>query len=580
MDNLITLENLKEKLPPWNPNSENQLFAIVDMGSNGIRFSITSLAQPTTRLLLPVYANRARISLFDILRKNDNLFPKETIGEVVDTLLRFKRISIEYGVPDGQFTVLATQAMRTASNAADMLTAINERTKGISMNILDPTVETLFGAVMGSRSGLVNADDGALFLDMGGGSVQMTWVKTGPEGYEIVSAKNGTSLKFGAVALMDILNDEKKTHGQALKELDAGMSQAYDDLCSAFPDLKAIKDAYENGNKQSKVNVYMCGGGFRGYGSMLMHNDATYPYPIASTNAYTAPGKLFKKVDKMSKVNEKEEGERIFGMSKRRRAQFPAIALVIEAFIKVVPNIGNVSFSGGSNRQGALMMMLPFEIRESNPIDVLAAVSEEERPIFDAVSGLLQDALPREVDFSEIPTVFTAGLDGLFVRDIWGRAGYDKDADAAYALNNAILRDPEAPGLTHLGRALLALTGSARWDGHLGPDDAKLFKGLTGIVESQSEDSPVWAAYIGVVANVIAAILPVFPKNADEVKKTIRITSSIKKHRVVLLIGVASNDITRGLNLDELVKVIEGAAKKRKEKSRSFKISAKIHLLS
>jgi hypothetical protein len=46
------------------------------------------------------------------------------------------------------------------------------------------------------------------------------------------------------------------------------------------------------------------------------------------------------------------------------------------------------------------------------------------------------------------------------------------------------------------------------------------------------------------------------------------------------LIGVASNDITRGLDLDELVKVIEGAAKKRKEKSRSFKISAKIHLLS
>lgn len=32
MANLITLDNLKEKLAPWNPNSENQLFAIVDMG--------------------------------------------------------------------------------------------------------------------------------------------------------------------------------------------------------------------------------------------------------------------------------------------------------------------------------------------------------------------------------------------------------------------------------------------------------------------------------------------------------------------------------------------------------------------
>lgn len=42
--------------------------------------------------------------------------------------------------------------------------------------------------------------------------------------------------------------------------------------------------------------------------------------------------------------------------------------------------------------------------------------------IFDVVLGLLRDALPREVDFSETPTIFTAGLDELFVRDNWGRA--------------------------------------------------------------------------------------------------------------------------------------------------------------
>lgn len=51
-------------------------------------------------------------------------------------------------MPDKQFTVLATQAIRTAKNAADMLTVIDERTKGITMNILDPKVETPFGAVM------------------------------------------------------------------------------------------------------------------------------------------------------------------------------------------------------------------------------------------------------------------------------------------------------------------------------------------------------------------------------------------------------------------------------------------------
>ncbi|KAF7545142.1 hypothetical protein G7Z17_g9398 [Cylindrodendrum hubeiense] len=583
--NVITLDNLQEKLAPWNPKAKSQLFAIVDMGSNGIRFSITSLAKPTTRLLLPVYASRAGISLFDVLKQNKNIFPDATINEVVETLLRFKQISIEYGVPDDQFMALATQAMRSADNASAMLTAIDQRTKGINMNILDPKVETLFGAVMGSRSGLVDVNDGALFMDLGGGSVQMTWMQTGKKGYEIESAKVGFSLPYGAVEVMDILTqDSKKKRVEELAVLDGKMLEKYSELVNQVPALKKIKDAYEDGDKNSTVNVYMCGGGFRGYGSMLMHNDKTDPYPIASTNAYTAPGKLFKDVNEMRKVNEDYKG-RIFGMSKRRREQFPAIATIVQTFINAVPNIGNVTFSGGSNRQGALMMKLPVEVRESNPLDVLATVFPEERSIFDAVSGLLKDALPSGVDFSKTPTVFTAGLEGLFVRDIWGRGGYDDDTNTAFALNNAVLRDPEAPGLTHLGRALLALTGSARWGGNFGPIDAELFKGLTGVVESQSDDSPIWAGYLGAIANVIAAVLPAFPKSAQEVKKAISITSHIKaaedkKNKVVIKIGVVSNDNTKGINLDELVDLIEGVAKKSKGKNPSFKISAEINLLS
>lgn len=528
MATVIGLENLQDALTPWNPSAPNHLWAIVDMGSNGIRFSITSLAPPLTRLLKPIYTDRAAISLFDRLVPGPGttmIFPDDTIELVASTLAHFKLVALDHGVPPEQIMVLATEAMRKAGNSQSMLEAIERQAPGLVVNVLAGSAETLCGAVMGVRSGVANVH-GALFLDLGGGSVQMTWVDTRLPDYELVAAAAGESMPYGAARLMRLLDDDSPAGVEAcaegLQDLRDRMARIYAGLCSQFPELAAIQAAYANGDKNAKIPVYMCGGGFRGYGSMLMFNDATAPYPIPSTNAYTAPGSLFKDVQRMRECNANERGK-IFGMSKRRREQFPAIATVIEAFVHVVPNISDVTFSGGSNKQGALMMKLPLEVRESDPLDALSRpVDAAQIPVVDAVLDLLKQAIPQGVDFSTTPTVFTEGLAQLLVKDMWTRTGYDGDANAAFALNDAVLRDPDVPGLTHLGRALLALTGSARWGGNLGPLDAQLFEGVTDLVRQKSEDAPFWAAYIGAVAGVIATVLPAFPKSAQQVAKAIR----------------------------------------------------------
>lgn len=58
--------------------------------------------------------------------------------------------------------------------------------------------------------------------------------------------------------------------------------------------------------------------------------------------------------------------------------------------------------------------------------------------------------------------------------------------------------------------------------GSLGPLDAQLLRALPGILESQSQHAPFWAMYIGAVASLVATVLPVFPKNPDDVKNAIR----------------------------------------------------------
>ncbi|KOS16900.1 Retrograde regulation protein 2 [Escovopsis weberi] len=565
----ITLDNIAEKLPLWRPDDENHLYAVVDMGSNAIRFSITSLEPPRSRLMPPVYSARAPISLFDALTpspEGDGLFfPESVVDKVAAAVSRFHHLAVLHSVAPSQIMVLATEAMRRAANASAILDAIAKATGGLSVHLLDPPVETLLGAVMGSKSGLGDIPAGALFLDLGGGSVQMTWVDTRDPDYPIKAARAGKSLPYGAAKLIRILEERPEAEAHEVRtSLADGFRDLYAQLCSCFPALAAIKAAYDGGDESRVVDVYMCGGGFRGYGSMLMHNDPIQPYPIPTSTAYSVPGPRFKQTAHMLCVHQSYEGK-IFELSKRRRKQFPAIVAVVDAFIHAVPNIGWVTFCGGSNRQGALMMRLPLEVRESNPLEVLAGVAGGERPVFDAILRQLRSSLPPDVDLSKIPSIFSLGLGSLFVREAWGRHGHDAESNSAFAVHRAISRDTDSPGLTHIARAALGVGIAARWGGNLGPADAQLYKGLRAILEARDPDAPFWVQYLGGVAGVLAFLFPVMPMQDLEIARDVRFHSHLeqkdgKRGKIVLNISLAAQR-AKGINLEDLADRIDSIAK-------------------
>ncbi|KAK1545610.1 Ppx/GppA phosphatase [Colletotrichum paranaense] len=609
---IITLDNFEELLPRWDPAGSNHLYAIVDMGSNGIRFSISDLTPPQTRLLRPIYRERAGISLFDALNSASTAasepltFPPETITQVAKTLARFRRIAVSYGVPPAHFSVLATEAMRRAANARDMLTAIREAAD-IGVHVLAPEVETLFGAVMGSRSAFVDVARGGLFLDLGGGSVQMTWVDTRLPDYEVAAAKAGESMPFGAARLIRILEGQsEEVRIQEKQKLNASMQGAFAKLCDKFPALaqaKADHDAAHSSSPSTTTNgsnvvpggidAYLCGGGFRGYGCMLQHNDPIQPYPIPSVGTYTVTGDFFKQTDKMRRVNREHEGK-IYGMSKRRRQQFPAIIEVVEAFIRTVPHLRTVTFCGGSNRDGALLMKLPKSVRESNPLEALAgfpiqgheesegAGSGGDLAVAQAILRTLYGAVPKNVDVSRTPTVFSLGLGPLFARQVWIHQGEDDDANASYALHEAVTRDPSAPGLTHLARAVLGLTVCARWGSNLGPIDAQLYGNLRGLVAEAKLESVFWAEYLGAVAAVMVDLVPAWPTSVEELESTLRFeatqTSDPEKKRasIDLTVHVAPGAAV-GIDPADVMGRLANVGKKRKDGTKpDKKVSVKI----
>lgn len=261
------------------------------------------------------------------------VFPPETITLVSQTLARFRSIAVDdYGVPPQNITVFATEAMRRAQNAMSMLDAIRAESQ-LNVQILAPEVETLFGSV-GARSGFVDVK--GLFLDLGGGSVQMTYMDTyaarreaavaaagePSESYEIAAAKAGQSLPFGAARLIRVLETaDTEVRASETSKLHSGMREAFENLHRRFPSLaETVSRVQSDDDSAAGLDIYLCGGGFRGYGSMLMHCDPIQPYPVPSIGSYTVSGDFFGRTEEMMKINQTYDGK-IFGMSKRRRAQ-------------------------------------------------------------------------------------------------------------------------------------------------------------------------------------------------------------------------------------------------------------------
>lgn len=387
--------------------------------------------------------------------------------------------------------MFATEAMRTAHNQADMLESIKNET-GMNVQILSPAMESMFGA-MGARSAF--GDVKGLFLDLGGGSVQMTYLDSKVEGYETTAAMAAKSIPAGAAKLTLAINTLGKEEVEG--DLKSRMKAIFEGMQQQFPGLKKQAESKEG------VNIYFCGGGFRGYGSMLKHTHEIQPYPIPQIGGFTVDGEVFKDWKGMLRANEKEG--KVFGMSKRRREQFPAIAMVVAALVNAVPNINKVTFCSGGNRDGVLYMKLPQRIWKEHPLPLLpGGLNSATKESISSITALVETALT-----DSCPKVFSTHLLQYIARNTWTHQGHDDSENAAKAIHNPISGAVAGlPGLTHEVQACISLILAARWGNSLGPTDRPLQENLRRLI---GRKRAWWCDYIGIVMRVLGTALPVFP---------------------------------------------------------------------
>jgi retrograde regulation protein 2 len=471
--------------------------------SNGIRFSISNLEAPTTRIMPIVFQDRAGISLYDaqFTAADGQRGPiaASVIEDVILRLLRFKTTCEDFEVPAGNIYVLATEATRTAPNSKEFIGTIKERT-GWDVQMLSKADEGRIGA-LGVASSFAAVQ--GLVMDLGGGSTQLTWM-VAKDGNVTTSPRGSISFPYGAAALTRRLQEARNKGTKAEKELVAEMKENFR---NAYKDLQVPESLEYAARKQGGFDLYLSGGGFRGWGYLLMSQSNLDPYPIPIINGFEAHPADFQDTFSIMQTASTSEDKKIFRVSKRRASQVPAVALLVSVLTESLPAIRSVRFCQGGVREGFLFDMFEPEIRKQDPL--LVATVPYATSSADSIYELLRSSLPETpspIHSRHVPQTFSPSLLHAISNLLFVHASVPRETRPAaglYSTTTGILAP--ANSLAHRDRAIIALVLSERWPGDLAPAEEHFQKRLCQFV---SVEEAWWSQYLGRVASLIGDVYP------------------------------------------------------------------------
>ena len=451
-----------------------------------------------------IYQDRAGISLYEARSSSAGAvpgpIPDPTVQQVVARLAHFKTVCADFGVPLDNVHVLATEATRTAPNSEEFRKRIEDQT-GWKVELLSKEDEGRLGA-MGVASS--SASTSGLVMDMGGGSVQITWLTEERRGAVTTCPRGSFSFPYGAAALSARL-DEMKKGSKAREELKAEIIKNFQ---HAYKKLQIPASLVEAAQARGGFDLYLCGGGFRGWGYVLMAQSKIDAYPIPIVNGFRVSRGDFYNTSAVLKTVSNEE-TRIFGVSKRRASQIPAVAFLVNAVVEALPMINTIQFCQGGVREGFLYDRLPVETKAQEPL--LVATSRYAPRSVNAIRELLIAALPSSSSclaaagppelFSSSSPVLAAISDLLFAHSPVHRES--RPAAALHSTTTGILA--YANSIAHVDRAALALVLAERWSGDLPQAEQVFQQRLCRVLSAQEA---WWCQYVGRVAALIGTVYP------------------------------------------------------------------------
>lgn len=487
---------------------------------------------------------------------------------VIGALLRFQVICADLGVPGNRIRIIATEATRTAINSAEYCKAIKDAT-GMTVEMLPKEQEGHVGA-LGIASGF--SDVSGLVMDLGGGSMQITWM-VAREGKLETSPKGSYSFPYGAAALTRKLDELKagKSKDDAKKATDQFREEMKASFRNAYDELEIPEELVEDAKSQGGFPLYLSGGGFRGWGYLLLYQNQVHGhhYPISIINGLRAGKESFEDTDNLKEVA--RSANRIFRVSDRRRAQAPAVAFLVNVLTEALPHgIKDAHFCQGGIREGVLFQELPPSIRREDPLEV--ATSLYARPSAWLMAELLLASIPptSEDEARSFPPSISRHVINSLANVLFVHSDMTKEsasAAALYSTSTGILASSH--GVSHADRALLALMFEERFEGELPPREMD-FK--TALRQLLTPEQIWWTRYLGKVGMIIARMYPagIIVEDKPRVKISAKWAAGLgkqgNKDGLVLRFAISKKDNDTFLlkeTMEDLLKVIEKVGKRK-----------------
>ncbi len=393
-------------------------FAVVDIGSNSVRLVVYDAL---SRAPFPRFNEKSFCGLGEGLAATGRLSEASMLG-AVEAVHRHAVIAKAMEV--GRIDLLATEAVRKASNGADLVRAISDRT-ALPVRILSGTEEARFSA-LGVISGFYRPR--GLVGDIGGGSLEIAEVLDDHVG------ERSASLPLGALPVRALLAEQGR---EARRQVDA-----------------ILKDTLPP--QLAEPVFYAVGGGWRALARVHMELSGA---PVRVVHGYAIPCDQIRDLAKRIWRLPEAEVAALPGAPRARLATLPAAALVMDRVLKrLAPE--RVVFSALGLREGWLYAQLPVEEQYRDGLVEGAqsfGVPRARVAAFGAALARWTDGLFP----GEVPTEKRLRLAVCAVSDI---AWVDHAGVQARDSFDRLIQFPFI-GLDHAERAFIATAIHARYDG-------------------------------------------------------------------------------------------------------------------
>ncbi len=308
--------------------------AVVDLGSNSVRLVVF---EGRGRNPIPIFNEKAVLRLGRGLQSTGRL-NEAGVAQALKVMVRYHAVAT--AMRAHPFEVLATAAVRDASNGAEFVATLEAIMPGATIRILSGAEEARLSAA-GVHCGIPGAD--GILADIGGGSLELVRL-------DATGVRDAATLRLGVIRLSE--------------RADGDLEQA---RAIAEADLLGLPWLAQGAER----NLYLVGGAWRALARIAIQHSH---YKLNIVHQYTIGQEAARDLAQLVVSSPKRALERLPGAPRRRVDDLPYAATVLRRLLRQ-SGVRRVVFSAYGIREGWFMQHVAENIRVQDPL--MAAAREE-----------------------------------------------------------------------------------------------------------------------------------------------------------------------------------------------------------